>query len=140
MNHGMKHRHLGRDSAHRKALFTNLLKSIIEHEQIKTTTPKAKELRVIADKIITLAKKDDLSAKKEAFARLQNKELVKKLFDVLKERYKSRNGGYTRLIKAGFRKGDSAEMSVIEFVDRDESAKGKRDLELLSKKETTEEK
>lgn len=132
MRHNIKHRHLGRNSAHRKALFKNLSNSLIEHEQIKTTTPKAKELRVIVEKLITLAKEDTLSAKKTILAKLQNKELVTKLFTEIKERYKDRKGGYTSIIKAGFRKGDCAEMSIIELVDRNVAAKGKKDLERLA--------
>ena len=138
MRHGIKHRHLGRDSAHRNALFINLAKSLIEHEQIKTTTPKAKELRVIVEKLITLAKSDTLSAKKTVFAKLQNKELVTKLFGEIKDRYKTRQGGYTSIIKAGFRKGDCAEMSIIELVGRNEAAKGKKDLERLEEKSKSE--
>lgn len=132
MNHGIKHRKLGRSKDHKKALLSNLSKSLLQHEQIITTTPKAKELRVVVDKLITLGKKDTLSTRRAAYSKLQNAELVNKLFGDLKERYASRNGGYTRVLKAGFRKGDNAELSVIELVDRNIAAKGKKDLEFLA--------
>ena len=134
MYHGMKHRSLGRSSGHRKALLTNLSRSLIEHEQIITTTPKAKELRSVVEKLITLGKRNTLETRRRAFAKLQNKDLVNKLFGPLRDRYESRAGGYTRIIKAGFRKGDNAEVSVIELVDRDIEAKGKRDAEFLASK------
>lgn len=131
MKHHIKHRHLGRNSVHRKALLMNLSKALIEHEQIKTTSPKAKELRGVVEQLITLGKDGSLSARKRAYAKLQNKFLVNKLFNEFKERYQNRNGGYTSIFKAGFRKGDCAEMSIIELVDRNEEAKGKADLERI---------
>lgn len=124
MRHGVKGRKLNRKSAHRKALFMNLCNALIKHEQIKTTLPKAKELKRFAEKIITLGKKGTLHSKRQAISILQDETMVKKLFDVLAVRYKDRNGGYTRVLKYGFRKGDVAPMAIIEFVDRDESAKG----------------
>ena len=120
----MAHRKLNRTASHRKAMFANMASSLIEHEQIVTTLPKAKELRPIVEKLVTLAKKGDLNSRRIAIARTRNKEMSKKLFDVLGPRYKDRQGGYIRIMKAGFRYGDNAPMAVIEFVDRDESAKG----------------
>ena len=125
MNHGAGYRRLNRTHEHRKALFANMAGSLIEHEQIKTTLPKAKELRPIVEKLITLAKRGDLHARRQAIAQIKDVALVKKLFDVLGPRYKERNGGYTRVLKAGFRYGDNAAMAVIEFIDRDVDAKGK---------------
>lgn len=129
----MRHRKLGRrlnrDSGHRQAMFSNMAASLIQHEQIVTTLPKAKDLKRIMDKYITLAKRGDLNSRRLAAARLRNDDMVKKLFDVLAERYKDRNGGYTRVLKAGFRYGDSAPRAVIELVDRDPSVKGKEDRE-----------
>ncbi len=127
MRHNIKGRKLNRDSAHRKALLANLAKSLVTHEQLRTTLPKAKELKPYADKLITLAKRDSLHTRRQAFAILQDKGLVAKLFDTLGARYKERNGGYTRVLKNGFRFGDSAPMAIIEFVDRDINAKGKED-------------
>lgn len=124
MRHGNGHRKLNRTASHRKAMFTNMAAAIIKHEQIVTTLPKAKELAPIADKLITLGKRGDLHARRQAMAKIQDETQVKKLFDVLGPRYKDRNGGYTRVIKAGYRYGDSAPMAVIELVDRDVSAKG----------------
>ncbi len=124
MRHKMAHRKLNRTASHRKAMFANMASSLIEHEQIVTTLPKAKELRPIVEKLVTLAKKGDLNSRRIAIARTRNKEMSKKLFDVLGPRYKDRQGGYIRIMKAGFRYGDNAPMAVIEFVDRDESAKG----------------
>jgi large subunit ribosomal protein L17 len=127
----MQHRRLGRrfsrDSGHRQAMFSNMAASLIKHEQIVTTLPKAKDLRRIVDKYITLAKRGDLNSRRLAAARMRDEDMVKKLFDVLGPRYKDRNGGYTRVLKAGFRFGDSAPRAVIEFVDRDETAKGAED-------------
>ena len=127
----MRHRHgrrkLNRTSSHRKAMFANMAASLIEHEQIVTTLPKAKELKPIMDKLVTLAKKGDLSARRQAISQVRNKEAVQKLFDVFGERYKDRNGGYCRVLKAGFRHGDNAPVAVIELVDRDEDAKGAKD-------------
>lgn len=129
MRHGLAHRKLNRTSEHRKAMFANMASSLIEHEQIVTTLPKAKELRPIMEKLITLGKKGDLASRRRAVSRLRNQDMAKKLFDVLAPRYEEREGGYVRIMKAGFRHGDNAPMAVIEFVDRDEDAKGKADLE-----------
>ena len=128
MRHKKAGRRFSRDSAHRQAMLSNMAASLIEHEQIITTLPKAKDLRRVVDKYITLAKRGDLNSRRLAAARLRNDDMVKKLFDVLADRYKDRNGGYTRVLKAGFRYGDSAPRAVIELVDRDESAKGAKDL------------
>ncbi len=125
MRHRMKGRKLNRTAEHRKALFMNLSQALIKHEQIMTTLPKAKELRGVVDKLITLGKKGGLSNRRLAISRLQDKELVEKIFSTLAERYKDRDGGYTRVLKAGFRKGDDAPMAIIELVDRDEEARGK---------------
>ena len=125
MNHGSGYRRLNRTHEHRKALFANMAGSLIEHEQIKTTLPKAKELKRIADKIITLGKRGDLHARRIAASEIKQEAAVAKLFETLGPRYKDRQGGYTRIIKAGFRYGDNAAMAVIEFVDRDVEAKGK---------------
>ncbi len=125
MRHGYARRKLGRTSAHRTALFANMSASLIKHEQIVTTLPKAKELRPFVDKLVTLAKKGDLSARRLAISRIRDVDQVGKLFTTLGPRYKDRRGGYTRVIKAGFRHGDNAAMAVIEFVDRDEAEKGK---------------
>ena len=139
MRHGIAHRKLNRTASHRKAMFANMAASLIEHEQIVTTLPKAKELRSVADKLITLAKRGDLHARRQAISRIRNVEQVKKLFDVLGPRYKERNGGYTRVLKAGFRFGDNAPMAVIELVDRDEEAKGKADRERMEEFDAVEE-
>ena len=125
MRHRMKGRKLNRTAEHRKALFMNLSQALIKHEQITTTLPKAKELRAVVEKLITLGKKGGLSNRRLAIARLQDQELVEKLFSTLANRYKEREGGYTRVLKAGFRKGDNAPMAIIELVERDEDAKGK---------------
>ncbi|MEM1277991.1 MAG: 50S ribosomal protein L17, partial [Pseudomonadota bacterium] len=127
MRHGNGYRKLNRTHEHRKAMFANMACSLVEHEQIKTTLPKAKELRRIADKLITLAKRGDLHARRLAAAQMKQEAAVKKLFDVLGERYKERPGGYTRVLKAGFRYGDMAPMAIIELVDRDVDAKGAGD-------------
>ena len=127
MRHRIAHRKLNRTSSHRKAMFANMASSLIEHEQIVTTLPKAKELRPFVEKLVTLAKKGDLTSRRIAIARTRNKEMSKKLFDVLGPRYKARNGGYIRIMKAGYRYGDNAPMAVIEFVERDVSAKGAKD-------------
>lgn len=124
MRHRIAHRKLNKTASHRKAMFANMSAALIEHEQITTTLPKAKELRPIVEKLVTLAKKGDLSSRRLAIARTRDKEMTKKLFDILGPRYKDRQGGYIRIMKAGFRYGDNAPMAVIEFVDRDESAKG----------------
>jgi len=125
MRHKVGHRKLQRSSGHRNSLLRNLAASLIKHEQILTTTPKAKELRPYVEKLITLAKKGGLSNRRLAHARLQDDAQLTKLFEVLAERYKDRNGGYTRVIKAGFRASDAAPIAIIELVDRDVDAKGK---------------
>ena len=127
MRHGNAHRKLGRSQSHRKAMLANMAASLIEHEQIITTVPKAKELKRVADQLVTLGKKGDLPARRLAMSRLRDADMVKKLFDTLGPRYKTRAGGYTRVLKAGHRFGDNAPVAVIEFVERDESAKGKAD-------------
>mgnify|MGYP002620307090 FL=1 len=124
MRHGNGYRKLNRTASHRRAMFANMAASLIEHEQIVTTLPKAKELKPIMDKLITLAKKGDLHARRQAIAQIRNKDQVSKLFATLGPRYGERNGGYTRVLKAGFRYGDNAPMAVIELVDRDPEAKG----------------
>lgn len=125
MRHGYKGREFSRHSAHRKAMFANLAQGLIKHEQIVTTLPKAKDLRPIVEKLITLAKKGGLANRRLAISRLRDETLVKKMFDVLAPRYKERAGGYCRILKAGFRYGDNAPLAVIELVDRDVTAKGK---------------
>ena len=124
MRHRKSGRKLNRTSSHRKALFMNMAQALIKHEQIITTLPKAKELRGVTDKLITLAKKGGLANRRLALARLQDGKMVDKLFSELAERYKERPGGYTRVIRAGFRKGDAAPMAVIELVERNEEARG----------------
>lgn len=124
MYHGRKARRLNRSSSHRKAMFANMAAALIKHEQIITTLPKAKDLRPIVEKLITLGKRGDLHARRQAFAQLRDDAMVAKLFDILGSRYKDRHGGYTRVLKAGFRYGDNAPRAVIEFVDRDVSARG----------------
>ncbi len=135
MRHARGYRRLNRTHEHRKALFANMAGSLIEHEQIKTTLPKAKELKRIADKLITLAKRGDLHARRQAASQLKQDAYVQKLFEVLGPRYGERNGGYTRVLKAGFRYGDMAPMAIIELVDRDVDAKGKADRERLEAEE-----
>src|SRR5580700_5208921 len=125
MRHAKTHRKFSRRSDHRRAMLANLAASLIKHEQIVTTLPKAKDLRPVVEKLVTLGKRGDLHARRQAISRLRDPELVKKLIDVLGPRYKTRNGGYLRVMKAGFRPGDNAPMAVIEFVDRDVEAKGK---------------
>ena len=125
----MRGRKLNRTSSHRRAMFVNMTASLLRHEQIKTTKPKAKDLRSFAEKMITLGKRGDLHARRKAMSFLQDKAVVSKLFDTLAERYKDRQGGYTRVLAAGFRYGDSAPMAVIELVDRDPDAKGAEDRE-----------
>jgi len=124
MRHRKAGRKLNRTSSHRKAMFINMSAALIKHEQIKTTLPKAKELRPIVEKLVTLGKRGDLHARRQAIARVGDVKLVAKLFDVIAVRYKERQGGYTRVLKAGFRYGDNAPVAVIEFVDRDVNAKG----------------
>lgn len=124
MRHGISQRKLSRKSGHRKALFRNMSAALVKHEQILTTLPKAKELRPYVEKLITLAKRGGLSNRRLAMSRLGDETQLKKLFDELAERYSDRDGGYTRIIKAGYRDSDSAQMAIIEFVERDEDAKG----------------
>src|SRR3954468_5258208 len=124
MRHGNAHRKLNRKAEHRRAMFANMAASLIRHEQIVTTLPKAKDLRPIVEKLVTLGKRGDLHARRLAVAEIRDVAMVKKLFDVIGPRYKDRNGGYTRVLKAGFRYGDNAPRAVIEFVDRDVDAKG----------------
>jgi large subunit ribosomal protein L17 len=128
MRHRFKHRLLNRTSSHRKAMFSNMVVSLITHEQIKTTLPKAKELRSFSDKMITLSKRGDIHARRQAFAFLRDDVAVSKLFDTLATRYKDRQGGYTRVLKAGYRYGDNAPLAFIEYVDRDPDAKGAQDI------------
>lgn len=123
MRHGLKGRKLNRTSAHRKALFANMAQALIKHEQIKTTLPKAKELRPIVEKLITLGKKGTLHTRRLAISRVRDVQLADKLMNVLADRYATRNGGYVRIIKDGFRYGDNAPMAIIELVNRDEDAK-----------------
>lgn len=125
MNHGRAKRRFNRTAEHRKAMFANMCQAIIKHEQIITTLPKAKDLRPVVEKLVTLGKRGDLHARRQAIAQIKDVELVGKLFAVLGPRYKDRHGGYCRVMKAGFRKGDNAAMAVIEFVDRDVSARGR---------------
>jgi len=127
MRHGKVHRKFNRTAEHRKAMFSNLAGALITHEQIVTTLPKAKDLRPVVEKLVTLARRGDLHARRQAVAELRDQAVVKKLFDVLAPRYKERPGGYTRIIKAGFRYGDNTAVAVIEFVDRDVDAKGAAD-------------
>ena len=124
MRHGLSGRKLNRTSSHRKAMFDNMAAALIKHEQIRTTLPKAKELRPIVEKLVTLGKRGGLALRRQAIGELRDQAMVRKLFDVLATRYKDRNGGYTRIIKAGFRHGDNAAMAVIELVDRDPEDKG----------------
>ena len=127
MRHGFALRKLNRTASHRKAMFANMAGALIRHEQITTTLPKAKELRAVVDKLITLGKKGGLANRRLAASQLKEDDVVVKLFDTLAERYKDRKGGYTRVLKAGFRYGDNAPLAVIELVDRDEDAKGADD-------------
>jgi large subunit ribosomal protein L17 len=124
MRHGNAHRKLNRTAEHRRAMFANMAAALIKHEQITTTLPKAKELRPIVEKLVTLGKRGGLHARRQAISEVRDAVVVKKLFDVIGPRYQGRNGGYTRVLKAGFRYGDSAPVAVIEFVDRDVDAKG----------------
>ena len=139
MRHSKAYRRLNRTHEHRKALFANMAGSLIEHEQIKTTLPKAKELRPIVEKLITLAKRGDLHARRLAASQLKEDQYVTKLFDILGPRYTERNGGYTRVLRAGFRYGDMAPMAIIEFVDRDVAAKGAADKARVAAEESAEE-
>ena len=139
MRHGMSGRKLNRTSSHRKAMFSNMVTALLKHEQIKTTLPKAKDLRPIAEKIISLGKSGPLHDRRRAFAYLRDDAVVAKLFAVIGPRYKARNGGYTRVLKAGFRYGDCAPMAVIELVDRDLAAKGTDSGPTADKKDESEE-
>jgi large subunit ribosomal protein L17 len=139
MRHARGYRRLNRTHEHRKALFANMAGSLIEHEQIKTTLPKAKELRPIVEKLITLGKRGDLHARRQARAALKQDMLVTKLFDILGPRYAERQGGYIRILKAGFRYGDMAPMAIIEFVDRDVDAKGAADKARIAEFEAADE-
>ena len=138
MRHGFSGRRFNRTSEHRNAMFANMSASLIKHEQIVTTLPKAKDLRPIAEKLVTLAKKGGLHARRQAIAQVKDEAQVKKLFDVLAARYKDRQGGYLRIMKAGFRYGDNAPVAVIEFVDRDVNEKGKDSGPKQAKEEAAE--
>ena len=135
MRHRLSGRKLNRTSSHRKAMFSNMAVSLLTHEQITTTLPKAKELRRVADKMITLGKRGGLHARRQALSYLADKGTVGKLFGALAERYKDRPGGYTRVLKAGFRHGDSAPLAILELVDRDPDAKGAQDKARLAAEE-----
>ena len=124
MRHGFRGRRFNRSSEHRKAMFANMSAALIKHEQIVTTLPKAKDLRPVVEKLITLGKRGDLHARRLAISQIRDEAMVKKLFEVLGPRYRERQGGYTRVLKAGFRYGDNAAMAVIEFIDRDVDARG----------------
>jgi large subunit ribosomal protein L17 len=139
MRHGHGHRKLNRTHEHRKAMLANMACSLIEHEQIKTTLPKAKELRPYVEKLVTLAKRGDLHARRLVLGQIKQEAPVKKLFDTLAGRYAERPGGYTRVLKAGFRYGDMAPMAVIEFVERDPEAKGRADRERVAAEDAAEE-
>ncbi|MDP2621695.1 MAG: 50S ribosomal protein L17 [Hyphomicrobiales bacterium] len=138
MRHRRAHRKLNRTASHRKALFGNMAASLIKHEQIVTTLPKAKELRPVVDRLVTLAKRGGLHARRQALVQVADRDQVKKLFETLGPRYKERNGGYTRVLRAGFRYGDNAPLAVIEFVDRDEDAKGQDSGPTAEARETEE--
>ncbi|MEE1658083.1 50S ribosomal protein L17 [Microvirga sp. CF3062] len=124
MRHGFRGRRFNRTTEHRKAMFANMAAALIKHEQIVTTLPKAKDLRPVVEKLITMGKRGDMHARRLAMSKLRDEAMVKKLFDVLGKRYQDRNGGYTRVLKAGFRYGDNAPLAVIEFVERDVDARG----------------
>ena len=138
MKHNIIHRKLNRTSSHRKALLMNLSNALIKHEQITTTLPKAKELKPFVEKIITLGKKGDLQSRRKAISILQDEKMTKKIFDTFADRYKDRNGGYTRIIKLRNRYGDNAPIAVIELIDRDEDAKGLDSGPVIEKKPTEE--
>lgn len=138
MRHGNSGRKLNRTSSHRKAMFANMAASLIKHEQIVTTLPKAKEMKPIIDKLITLGKRGDLHARRQAISQIRDTAMVAKLFDTLGERYKDRSGGYSRVLKAGFRYGDNAPMAVIELVDRDPEARGAEDRARVEAEEAAE--
>jgi len=138
MKHNIKNKKLNKTSSHRKAMFMNMSNALIKHEQISTTLAKAKELRRFVEKIVTLGKKGDLLSKRKTISILQDQKMSKKVFDVLADRYKNRSGGYTRIIKLGNRFGDNAPTAVIEFVDRDENAKGQDSGPVIEKKSSEE--
>tara|TARA_B100000989_G_scaffold285975_1_gene254193 strand:+ start:2918 stop:3355 length:438 start_codon:yes stop_codon:yes gene_type:complete len=138
MKHNIKNKKLNKTTSHRKAMFMNMSNALIKHEQITTTLAKAKELRRFVEKIITLGKKGDLLSRRKTISTLQDNKMSKKVFDVLADRYKNRSGGYTRIIKLGNRFGDNAPTAVIEFIDRDENAKGLDSGPILEKKSTEE--
>ncbi|MEE4011326.1 50S ribosomal protein L17 [Roseibium sp. FZY0029] len=138
MRHGKSGRKLNRTSSHRKAMFANMAASLIKHEQIVTTLPKAKEMKPIIDKLITLGKRGDLHARRQAISQIRDTAMVAKLFETLGERYKDRSGGYSRVLKAGFRYGDNAPMAVIELVDRDPEARGAEDRARVEAEEAAE--
>ena len=138
MKHNIKNKKLNKTSSHRKAMFMNMSKALIKHEQITTTLAKAKELKRFVEKIVTLGKKANLLSRRKAISILQDQKITKKVFDVLADRYKDRSGGYTRIIKLGNRFGDNAPTAVIEFVDRDENAKGQDSGPVIEKKSTEE--
>ncbi len=133
MRHAIAGRKLNRTSSHRQAMFANMAVALIQNEQIRTTLPKAKDLRPVVERLITLGKKGGLANRRRAHAILRDEESVRKLFDILSKRYEKRSGGYTRVLKAGFRYGDAAAMSVIELIDRDPEAKGRKDIEAATK-------
>jgi len=139
MRHGNSGRKLNRTSSHRKAMFANMAASLIVHEQIVTTLPKAKEIRPIVEKLVTLGKRGDLHARRQAISQIRDNDAVRKLFDVIATRYATRNGGYIRIMKAGYRTGDNAPMAVVEFVDRDVDAKGAADRARLAVEAAAEE-
>jgi len=139
MKHNITHRKLNRTSSHRKALLMNLSNALLKHEQIKTTLPKAKELRPFVEKVITLGKKGDLNARRKTISILQDEKNTKKIFDIFADRYKDRSGGYTRIVKIGNRFGDNAPTAIIELVDRDEGAKGLDSGPVIEKKSSEEE-
>ena len=138
MKHNIKNKKLNKNSSHRKAMFMNMSNALIKHEQITTTLAKAKELRRFVDKIVTLGKKGDLISRRKAISTLKDNKMTQKVFDILAERYKNRSGGYTRIIKLGNRFGDNAPTAVIEFVNRDENAKGLDSGPIIEKKSTDE--
>ncbi|TVR80609.1 MAG: 50S ribosomal protein L17 [Rhodospirillales bacterium] len=139
MRHRVAGRKLGRTPSHRKALFANMTVSLLKHEQITTTLPKAKEVRRFADRMITLGKRGNLHARRQAASFLRDDAVVRKLFDALADRYRARPGGYTRVLKSGFRFGDNAPMAVLELVDRDPDAKGAEDRERVAAEEAAKE-
>ena len=138
MKHNIKNKKLNKTSSHRKAMFMNMSNALIKHEQITTTLAKAKELRRFVEKIVTLGKKGDLISRRKTISTLQDNKMTQKVFDILSDRYKNRTGGYTRIIKLGNRFGDNARTAVIEFVDRDEKAKGLDSGPIIEKKSTEE--